>query len=271
MRRISKGNETLVIGTAQEKKLQEPLSFESHENAVQCLRSYLTDPYNTAILRKILYESSLNCTVCSLTDLEVVSQVARMVVQGQVVVALEKPLAVAGGSRGVKETELAEGKKWDKEAYVAGFLAENAVTPAKIADDKIDEAVKDSGAEFEKKGVVKGKNTRRQKAESKSDLASIEQATQLFKNGPLTNVGRALTKHPNIIDESGNILQKLGGAANVNKAGEKALQNIMQNGTMGTKMTKAFGQVIEYKLPSGLGARFSAETGEFIGFLGRGL
>jgi hypothetical protein len=157
MKRISKGNETLVIGTAQEKELQEPLSFESHENAVQCLRSYLTDPYNTAILRKILYEGSLNCTVCSLSDLEVVSQVAQMVVRGQVVVAREKQLVVAGGSKGAKETELAERKKWDKEAYVAGFLAENAVTAAKIADDKIDKAVKDSGAEFEKKGVVKGK------------------------------------------------------------------------------------------------------------------
>lgn len=45
----------------------------------------------------------------------------------------------------------------------------------------------------------------------------------------------------------------------------------MQNRTMTTKMTKAFGQVIDYTLPSDIGARFSAETNEFIGFLGRGL
>jgi hypothetical protein len=101
--------------------------------------------------------------------------------------------------------------------------------------------------------------------------ASFEHATQIFNNGPLTNVGRALTKHPNIIGESGNIIQKLGGAAGVNEAGAKALQNIMQNGAMTTKMTEAFGRVIEYKLPSGLGARFNGTTGEFIGFLGRGL
>lgn len=120
MKRISKGNETLVIGTAQEKELQEPLSFESHASAEHCLRSYLTDPYNIAILRKILYESSLNCTVCSLSDLEVVSQVAQMVVQGQVVVALEKPLAVAGGSRGAKEeTKQTEGNTFDRNKHIS--------------------------------------------------------------------------------------------------------------------------------------------------------
>jgi uncharacterized protein RhaS with RHS repeats len=105
----------------------------------------------------------------------------------------------------------------------------------------------------------------------KSVTASFEHATQLFRSGPLTNVGRALTKHPNIIGESGSILQKLGGAAKVNEAAADALQNIMRNGTMTTKVTRAFGAVIEYKLPSGLGARFSATTGEFITFLGRGL
>jgi RHS repeat-associated protein len=99
----------------------------------------------------------------------------------------------------------------------------------------------------------------------------IANATKLYRNGPLTNAGRALTKHPNVIGESGNILQKLGGAGNVNKAAARALNNIIRNGTMTTKVTKAFGEVIEYKLPNGIGARFSATTHEFITFLGRGL
>ncbi len=96
-------------------------------------------------------------------------------------------------------------------------------------------------------------------------------ATSLFRNGPLTNAGRALTKHPNVIGESGNLLQKLGSARGVNEAAAKALADIMENGAVTTKATKAFGQVIEYKLPSGIGARFEASTSEFIGFLGRGL
>ncbi len=99
----------------------------------------------------------------------------------------------------------------------------------------------------------------------------LNNATQPFRQGPLTQAGRALTKHPNIIGETGNILQKLGGAANVNARAAAALENIIQMGTRTVRTTTAFGRVIEFKLPSGLGARFSKTTGEFIGFLGRGL
>jgi hypothetical protein len=111
-------------------------------------------------------------------------------------------------------------------------------------------------------------------AEGIATRATAEQlasANRIFRNGPLTNVGRALTKHPNVIGESGNVLKSLGGAKDVNGAAAQALENIMQDGAMTTKMTRAFGQVIDYTLPSGIGARFSAETNEFIGFLGRGL
>jgi RHS repeat-associated protein len=99
----------------------------------------------------------------------------------------------------------------------------------------------------------------------------IEQALERFGNGPLSNVGRALTKHPKEIGETGNILQKLGGAAKVNDAAAEALRNILANGQAITKYTTAFGRVIDIKLPNGIGARFSAETGNFIGFLGRGV
>ncbi len=99
----------------------------------------------------------------------------------------------------------------------------------------------------------------------------LRNATQVFRRGPLTNVGHALTKHPNIIGESGNILHKLGGAANVNTAAARALENIMRTGTMTRTSTAAYGDIIQFKLESGLGARFSATTGEFIGFIGRGL
>jgi hypothetical protein len=99
----------------------------------------------------------------------------------------------------------------------------------------------------------------------------LANASKVFRSGPLTVAGRALTKHPNIIGESGNILQKLGGAANVNAAAARALESIVQTGTMTTKSTKAFGEIIQYTLDSGLGARFSATSGEFIGFIGRGL
>ena len=57
----------------------------------------------------------------------------------------------------------------------------------------------------------------------------------------------------------------------INKAAADALKNILRTGTLTTKSTKAFGDVIDFKLPSGLGARFDAATNEFITFLGRGI
>lgn len=51
----------------------------------------------------------------------------------------------------------------------------------------------------------------------------------------------------------------------------QALKHIMRNGSLSIKNTKNFGIVADYKLSSGIGARFSVETGNFIGYLGRGL
>jgi hypothetical protein len=45
----------------------------------------------------------------------------------------------------------------------------------------------------------------------------------------------------------------------------------MRHGTVYTKTTKAFGEVVEFKLPNGLGARFNAMKNDLITFLGRGL
>jgi hypothetical protein len=46
---------------------------------------------------------------------------------------------------------------------------------------------------------------------------------------------------------------------------------MIADGVRRTHSTTDFGSVIDFKLPSGLGVRFSADTGAFIGFLGRGL
>jgi len=98
-------------------------------------------------------------------------------------------------------------------------------------------------------------------------------ALQPFKGGRFTNAGRALTKHPNIVGakDAAELTKLYGNQTGINKAASDALKNIMRNGTQNVHPTKAFGQVIDYKLPSGLGARFSTTTNEFIGWLGRGL
>lgn len=66
-------------------------------------------------------------------------------------------------------------------------------------------------------------------------------------------------------------MKKFGTQQGINKAATNALKNIMRNGKVTTKVTKAFGKVKEFKLSNGIGARFNATTNEFIGFLGRGL
>ena len=100
-------------------------------------------------------------------------------------------------------------------------------------------------------------------------------ALQPFKGGRggFTNVGRALTKHPNVVGAKSaqELIQVFGNNAGINKAAAKALKNIMRNGKCTIKTTKAFGKVVEFKLANGLGARFDAITYEFNTFLGRGL
>lgn len=89
--------------------------------------------------------------------------------------------------------------------------------------------------------------------------------------GGLTNAGHQLTKHPNIVGgSSAQELAKLYGSG-INDVAANALKNLMRNGTRTIKPHKAFGTVVDFKLPSGLGARFNGETNEFIGFLGRGV
>ena len=103
-------------------------------------------------------------------------------------------------------------------------------------------------------------------------------AVSQFGRHGFTKAGRAVTKHPNILGVNvpkdqvqKALITKFGSQAGINRAAADALKNILRNGTRSTKDTKAFGNVTEFKLDNGLGARFNSQTNEFIGFLGRGL
>lgn len=86
------------------------------------------------------------------------------------------------------------------------------------------------------------------------------------RRGGLTNVGRALDKHRNILRLVREGAWDLTTNADKNYYGKEALKYIIRNGTETVN-----GAFIEFKLSSGLGARFNATTNEFVGFLGRGL
>jgi RHS repeat-associated protein len=106
-----------------------------------------------------------------------------------------------------------------------------------------------------------------------SAYKAFRSALSQFKSGKFSVVGRALTKHPNIVgfDNAMDLTKALKNTEGINKAGAAALKEIMRTGTPSIKSTTNFGTVIDYKLPSGLGARFNIDTNTFIGFLGRGL
>ncbi|MEP2302183.1 MAG: SpvB/TcaC N-terminal domain-containing protein [Kangiellaceae bacterium] len=105
-------------------------------------------------------------------------------------------------------------------------------------------------------------------------------AVQPFSSkGALTRAGRALTKHPNIVglrgvpkgQVMGALKQRFGSDIGVNNAAAFALRHIMRTGKQNTKNTEKFGKVVDYKLENGLGARFTVDSNQFIGFLGREL
>ena len=103
--------------------------------------------------------------------------------------------------------------------------------------------------------------------------AMLRSANSQFTTGKFSNAGRALTKHPNIVGlKTPQELSKvIGNQGAINRAAHQAITEFMKTGTRTVKDTKAFGKVVDFKAPSGLGVRFSATSYDFIGFLGRGV
>ena len=94
-------------------------------------------------------------------------------------------------------------------------------------------------------------------------------ALGIYKNTRLTNVGRALTKHPDVMgfNDFNSLTQSLRNPMAVNQAGANALKGIMRNGTRSIEYMPTLGEnVIQYTLPSGYGARWRL-TGEWVTFI----
>ena len=93
-------------------------------------------------------------------------------------------------------------------------------------------------------------------------------ALQTYKGQALTNAGRALTKHPEVVSLTKNtIRQSLRTDHAINEVAQQALKNIMRSGVRTIENLPRFGKVVQYKLPGGHGARFGADSGNFIGFI----
>lgn len=98
-------------------------------------------------------------------------------------------------------------------------------------------------------------------------MKDLLKAANTLDRGGFTKVGRALQKH---LDRAGSAFPKISGnPASVNAQGETILKSILENPaiTVIQNMTRSVAQVIDYKIPGGIGARFSSDGKTFIGFL----
>lgn len=140
IRVIRENNDTLQIGTLQDRQFMESAaSFPSYATAVDYLRRFLHDAYNMTVLRKVLYENSCQFNIHLLSDQEVISQLAREIVRGQVVIARRGAAQSTAGSSAGRSSlkEQNKAKEWSKKEDVAAFLAESKITSVLAPESKL--------------------------------------------------------------------------------------------------------------------------------------
>ena len=98
-------------------------------------------------------------------------------------------------------------------------------------------------------------------------LDVFRDALEPFKGGSLTKAGRALSKHPEIVGlTKASLRNTIRSDAKLNETAQAALREIL-DGTRAELSLPRYGEVIEFRGANGFGARFDAESGEFIGFI----
>jgi RHS repeat-associated protein len=113
--------------------------------------------------------------------------------------------------------------------------------------------------------TVAAQQAARQAANNGMD--GLLKAANSMQKSSFTKVGTALSKHGN---RAGSIFPKaIGNQASVNKQAEAILKKILSdpNKTTTFRHHPRFGMILEFKIPGGQGARFSADGKNFIGFL----
>ena len=96
-------------------------------------------------------------------------------------------------------------------------------------------------------------------------------ALQSYRGG-LTNAGRALQKHPELVNLTPQTFRTVYKTnIEINAKAAEMLKEFMRNGTPGLEkaVTLSGGTRIAFRLQNGNGASFHAETGMFVGFLNR--
>jgi hypothetical protein len=101
---------------------------------------------------------------------------------------------------------------------------------------------------------------------------NLMNAAKTQGNGGVTPVGRAFQKHAGDPSRAGTFSGEVtGNAAKNTQQGTQYLNDILGNpdSAFTVRNTKAYGDVLDVRLPDGTGARWSADGNTFIGFLER--
>ena len=103
-------------------------------------------------------------------------------------------------------------------------------------------------------------------------IALFRRALAPFRVDSLTQAGRALTKHPEIVGLTKQTLrQAYGTDVAINRAAHDALKQMMRRGVRTTPVLPRYGAVIQCQIPGSFGVRWyaaGAQVGAFIGFIG---
>jgi hypothetical protein len=103
--------------------------------------------------------------------------------------------------------------------------------------------------------------------ENTNKVEGLIEAGNAPDKGGLTAAGRALQKHGS---REGSVFPKAtGNSASINAQGESVLKGIVTHPDVisTTRHHARFGDILEYKIPGGQGARFSSDGKTFIGFI----
>jgi len=122
-------------------------------------------------------------------------------------------------------------------------------------------------AESAKKAVDLGKEV-----QTWGTITTLKNSATKPGVGGVSPVGRAFQKHAGNPKRAGTFVGQVSGNAQRNtELGAKYLNDILNNpnSTFTVRNTKAFGEVLDVRLPDGTGARWTADGKTFIGFLER--
>ncbi|WP_085832445.1 hypothetical protein [Clostridium merdae] len=153
----------------------------------------------------------------------------------------------------------------DASAAAKGMKAAGIVTDGVKAAEQVKDAEKAVGGVV--KGAGKAINDILPSGITREGLTKVAGAPG---KGGVTPIGRAFQKHAGNAQRAGTFTGEVTG--NVAKNTEQGINYLNQvldnpNSTAAVRNTKAYGDVLDVRMPDGTGVRYSADGKSFIGFL----